>query len=134
MQLASVLFLITSVVCLSAAQQEPKQPVFRSSTRLIQVSVVVHDDRKTPVEGLRAEDFQVFEQGKEQPVVFFSVRGKVPIDAVTAAKGVFTNQVQSPGGGVVAIVYDRLNTANLDQQRVRQAVVKYLAQVNPDDR
>lgn len=112
----------------------PQQPVFRTATRLIQVSVVVHDGRKQPVPGLRAEDFQVFEEGKEQPVAFFTAHTK-STPAMAAEQGVFTNRVQGPsGGGVVAIVYDQLNTAQLDQQRVREHLVKFLAKVNPDDR
>ena len=127
--------LFASLLVTPAAQQPQAQPVFRASTRLIQVSVVVQDDRKKPVEGLRAEDFQILEEGKEQPVAFFAVQGKSSSGTESAAaNGVFTNRVQSPGGGVVAIVYDRLNTAQLDQERVRTAVIKYLAQVNPDDR
>ena len=115
----------------------PQQPVFRTATRLIQVSVVVHDGRKRPVTGLKAEDFQVFEDGQERPVSFFSVVGEVTPAAVLPATAttVFTNRVRGPsGGGVVAIIYDRLNTAQLDQERVRQHIVKYLSQVNPDDR
>lgn len=127
--------LVVALAAAPAAQDSSqKAPVFRASTRLIQVSVVVQDGRKKPVEGLTAEDFQVFEDGKAVPVAFFSALGKAPTDVASAAKGVFTNRVQSPGGGVVAIVYDRLNTAVFDQQRVRDAVVKYLSQVNPDDR
>jgi VWFA-related protein len=115
----------------------PQQPVFRAATRLIQVSVVVHDGRKRPVPGLKAEDFQVFEDGKERPVSFFSVLGDAPAAAAAAAASntVFTNRVQSPsGGGVVAIIYDRLNTAQLEQERVREHIIKYLSQVKPDDR
>ena len=125
---------VLSLLAFPAAQSPAPAQTFRATTRLVQVSVVVHDGRKRPVDGLRAEDFQLFEDGKEQPVAFFSAQEKAPPEAAAAAKGVFTNRVQSPGGGVVAIVYDRLNTATLDQQRVREAIVKYLAQVNPDDR
>jgi hypothetical protein len=38
----------------AAQQAAAPQPVFRASTRLIQVSVVVHDGRKRPVPGLKA--------------------------------------------------------------------------------
>ena len=118
------------------AQQPPAaQPVFRTSTRLIQVSVVVHDGRHRAVPGLEAEDFQVFEDGKERPVSFFSVLGHTPANASAAASTVFTNRVQSPSnGGVVAIVYDVLNTPQLEQNRVREHIVKFLSTVNPDDR
>ena len=135
--LSAALLVAGSVVAQQSQSTPASQPVFRTSTRLVQVSVVVHDGRNQPVRGLRAEDFQVLEDGKEQPVTFFSVHGieSVVSSTATAAAKTFTNRIQSPsGGGVVAIVYDRLNTAHLDRTRVREHIVKYLAQVNPDDR
>ena len=127
--------LLSIALALPSAQDAKSQPVFRASTRLIQVSVVVHDGRHRPVPGLEVEDFQVFEDGKERPVSFFSVLGTTPANALAAASNVFTNRVQSPSnGGVVAIVYDRLNTPQLEQNRVREHIVKFLSTVNPDDR
>jgi VWFA-related protein len=108
---------------------------FRAATRLIQVSVVVHDGRNRPVAGLTANDFQLFEDGQELPAAFFTVRAAAERESTTAAAGTFSNRIESPSnGGVVAIVYDRLNTAQLDQHRVREHIVTYLGQVNPDDR
>ena len=60
-----------------AGQSNSQVQTFRTSTRLVQVSVVVHDGRDRPVEGLRAEDFQVLEDGKELPVAFFSPRARI---------------------------------------------------------
>ena len=110
-------------------------PTFKSSTRLVQVSVVVQDGRRRPVTDLKPEDFEIFEDGKPQPVSVFSVRGQAPSDAVAEGTGVFTNRLQSPtGGGVVAIVFDRLNTSFTEQTQAREHIVKYLGQVRPEDR
>ena len=110
-------------------------PTFKSSTRLIQVSVVVQDGRRRPVTDLKPEDFEIFEDGKPQPVSVFSLRGQAPSDAVAEGTGVFTNRLQSPtGGGVVAIVFDRLNTSFTEQTQAREHIVKYLGQVRPEDR
>jgi VWFA-related protein len=121
-----------------SAGQQPQsaaQPVFRSGTRLIQVSVIVDDGRSRPVVGLRAEDFQIFEDGKERPVAFFTSRSETIVSSAAEANEIVTNRIASvSNGGVVAIVYDRLNTARIDQSRVRESIVKYLAEVNPDDR
>jgi VWFA-related protein len=134
--LIAVAMLAAAAGSVTAQQPSAAQPVFRTSTRLIQVSVVVHDGRHRPVPGLTAEDFQVFEDGKERPVSFFSVLGDAPASLSAAAPtNVFTNRVQSPSnGGVVAIVYDVLNTPQLEQNRVREHIVKFLSTVNPDDR
>lgn len=110
-------------------------PTFKSSTRLIQVSVVVQDGRRRPVTDLKPEDFEIFEDGKPQPVSVFSLRGQAPSDAAAESTGVFTNRLQSPtGGGVVAIVFDRLNTSFTEQTQAREHIVKYLGQVRPEDR
>lgn len=143
MRTAAALVVATSIA-LSAAPtgdaQGQQPPVFRSSTRLVQVSVVVQDGRNRPVDGLKAEDFQVLENGKEVPVSFFSVRagsaGSTTADvAALAARGRFTNRIQSPsGGGVIAIVFDQLNTAAMDQAYARQHLLDYLRSIRPADR
>ncbi|MBA3639633.1 MAG: VWA domain-containing protein [Acidobacteria bacterium] len=115
--------------------QAPTGPTFKSTTRLIQVSVVVHDGRRRPIADLKAEDFEITEDGRPQPVSVFAVRGQGPSDAAAEASGVFTNRLQSPsGGGVVAIVFDRLNTSFGQQHQARAHIVKYLGQVRPEDR
>ena len=117
------------------AKPNPSGPTFKSSTRLIQVSVVVQDGRRRPVADLKAEDFEITEDGKSQPVSVFSVRGHSPSEAATESSGVFTNRLQSPtGGGAVAIVFDRLNTDFTEQTQARAHIIKYLGQVRPDDR
>ena len=46
-------------------------PTFRSTTRLVQVDVVVTDKAGNPVTGLKQEDFTVFQDGKPQAVRAF---------------------------------------------------------------
>jgi VWFA-related protein len=119
-------------------QSQP--PTFRSATRLVPVSVVVHDGRNRPVDGLKADDFRILEDGREVPIAFFSVRAETQGATSSsllemAAQGRFTNRVQSPtGGGVVAIVFDQLNTSDMDQAYGRQRLIGYLRTIRPDDR
>ena len=141
MRSIATLFAVVAAVGISTihAQEAPKPgssgQTFKSSTRLIQVSVVVHDGRRRPVLDLKAEDFEILEDGKPQPVSVFSVSGQAPSDAASAASGVFTNRLQSPtAGGVVAIVFDRLNTSFAEQNQARAHIIKYLGQVRPEDR
>ena len=129
---------ILGSMAVSAAQTPPQVQTFRTSTRLVQVSVVVQDDRNRPIEGLRAEDFQVFEDGKELPVAFFAPRAQDPARAIPVAPdaaGTFTNRIPSPAnGGVVAVVFDQLNTLPADQSHARENMLQYLASIRPDDR
>ena len=52
------------VPVLLAAQGTP-EPVFRTSTRLVQVDVVVKA-KNVPAKGLTKDDFQVYDNGKLQ--------------------------------------------------------------------
>ena len=138
--IASLLALVAAVGLTALHAQDVQKPeastqTFKASTRLIQVSVVVHDRNRRPVTGLRAEDFEILEDGKPQPVSLFAVSASAPTDTASAAAGVFTNRLQSPGsGGVVAIVFDRLNTSFSEQMQARAHIIKYLGEIRPGDR
>ena len=105
-----------------------------SGIRLVQVSVVVHDGRHQPVEGLTARDFQLLEDGTEVPVSLVDLHAEAG-DTVGDTNGIFTNHVRRPArGGVVALVFDRLNTTLDYQSLARDEIVKRLALLDPDDR
>ena len=54
---------------------------------------------------------------------------------VTSDPRTFTNRIPSPAnGGVVAVVFDQLNTLPMDQAHARENLLKYLASIRPDDR
>jgi hypothetical protein len=61
------------------ADAEPKTEVsvqdtgntFKLRVNLVQVHVTVRGDAGKPVEGLRKEDFQLFDNGKLQPITTF---------------------------------------------------------------
>jgi VWFA-related protein len=116
------------------AQQD--RPSFRSSTRLVEVSVVVTDRQKNPVAGLTADDFQIFDEGKAQKVAFFSMEGGhagAPAAAPARRPGEFTNKVANTGG-VTLILFDQLNTPADVRMRARDHVIRFLEQIQPTDR
>jgi VWFA-related protein len=55
-----------------AQQQPPPTPVFRASTQLVTVDVVVRDSNGAVVRGLTANDFTVLEDGKPQSIGTFT--------------------------------------------------------------
>ncbi|HYT73723.1 MAG TPA: VWA domain-containing protein, partial [Vicinamibacterales bacterium] len=114
-------------------------PVFRAATRLIQVNVVVHDNHGQPVTDLKKEDFAVSERGKPQQISFFSMESAstpaAPLPALPPH--IFTNVIAQRGGvptSVTVILLDLLNTSWGDQHYAREALVKFLAQIQPQDR
>jgi VWFA-related protein len=113
------------------------RPSFRSSTRLVELSVVVTDRDRNPVPGLTAADFQIFDDGKPQKGELFSVEGS---SSATPARPApprqareFSNKVPDIGS-VTIILYDQLNTSDVVRMNVREHVARFLEQIRPDDR
>jgi VWFA-related protein len=55
----------------STPPQQPQQPVFRESVDVVQMDVIVRDDKNRFVPGLTAADFAVFEDGVRQSISVF---------------------------------------------------------------
>ncbi len=122
-----------------AAAPPLEQPAttIRTTTRLVQVSVVVTDKKGAPITGLKSEDFTVFDQSIPQDIAFFS--GASPAPAAPAQplpKNVFTNRFDLKGqepGAVTIVLFDSLNTTFADQAYVREQVIKFLKSLKAQD-
>jgi Ca-activated chloride channel family protein len=58
--------------------QEPRDAI-SIDVELVNVTVTAIDESGISVQGLTAEDFQVFEDGRQQKISFFSHDGRVPV-------------------------------------------------------
>src|SRR5215471_468940 len=130
----------------------PQPPVFRSATHLVQVNVVVHDKRGKPVADLEKEEFTILERGKPQEISFFSVDTAGPAARTNAQRAdappadtpqtplpshEFTNIASAHENvptSVTVILLDVVNSPPGDQMRARDGVIKFLKQVQPQDR
>jgi VWFA-related protein len=115
------------------------QPL-RATTRLVQVSVVVHDKHGDPITGLTKDDFVILDDKKPQAIQVFSMRtNDVPVTPPPALPpNTYTNRIQQRAGvptSVTVILFDGLNTQFSDQAYAKQQVVKFLrTQIQPQDR
>jgi VWFA-related protein len=114
-------------------------PVFSVSTRLVEVSVVVHDSHGEPVSDLKKEDFTITERGKPQAISFFSMASADRADApsVPLPPHIFSNVFAEHTGvptSVTVVLLDLLNTSWTDQIYARKALMKFLGQIQPQDR
>jgi VWFA-related protein len=142
------MILLVALTCAAEQTQAPEvtssqTPVFRSSSNLVQVPVVVHDGTGRAVGTLGAEDFQLLDNGKPQTISRFSVE---KFDATetrqTQAKNQQTNnQELRPGasaetvpGRFVALLVDDVNLNPLDFIRGRNAALHFLDTLRPDQR
>ena len=72
-QMTGALALAASVSIVLAAQQPPaaQGPTFRTGTQIVSLFVTVADASRRLVPGLTQEEFEVFDNDKPQPIVFF---------------------------------------------------------------
>jgi len=159
----SAIFLLCSAVflCEPAGSQQPsdKPPVanqsfspLRSTSNVVVVRVVVRDAQGKPVEGLKREDFRLFDQGKEQAITAFDSEAG---NANSAAPPVAASPTTSPGNSVsvsmtgqagsrlaaalpgkfLALYFDDLDTSEADMTCARHAGEQYVAaHLQPEDR
>lgn len=137
------------VLCLAAAgatQQTtpPKSPAqeapsVRVTTRLVQVSVVVQDSRNQPITGLTRDDFTLLDAGQPQPISVFSVESSAQLTTPAAPlpPNTFTNRSEQRSGtptSVTIILLDQINTRFGDNVYARDQVIRFLGQIQPNDR
>ena len=122
-------------------QRTPPPPVFRSSTRLIVQAVSVTDKQGNPVEGLRAEDFQVTEDGRPQDIAFVEFQRinnetLPPLDVASlpppqapanTARPFIQQQIAAPPTGKVAYQDKRLLILYFDSIRIEDQARAYQA-------
>jgi len=119
------------------AKQEPA--VLRVTTRLVQVNVIVQDKKGKPVTGLTKEDFALLDLGQPQQISSFSVEaiGALPAPAQPLPANFYSNRLERKGGtptAVTVILLDGLNTKFEDMAYARQQIIKFLSQLQPQDR
>ncbi|MCX6621854.1 MAG: VWA domain-containing protein, partial [Acidobacteria bacterium] len=131
--------LLVAVLILNLASPAPAQePVIRVTTRLVQVSAVVHDRRGKPVRDLKLGDFEVTDNGRKQTLGLFRLEQASGGETETELPpGEVSNRVAvndgSPGSYSV-VLFDSLNTGLADQAYARGEVLRFLGSVEPRDR
>jgi VWFA-related protein len=125
------------------------EPTFKLQTErnLVLVRVVVRDAKGAAVDSLRQEDFQLFDHGKLQTILHFSMekpalKGTQPLAQKPAAKASAEPEAEdettlptSAARRFVALYFDDVNTPWENLARARDAADRFLAgSVQPGDR
>src|SRR6266702_1302023 len=119
----------------TSAPSAPQQaPAIRGNTRLVIVDVVATDKSGKVVPGLKATDFKILDNGREQKVRFFeehtSQRAPLNREIPKLPPHQFTNFPFDPPKDTVNIVlFDLLNVASADQQYARKEMLKALTRL-----
>jgi VWFA-related protein len=119
--------------------QNQSAPTLQSTTRLVQVTVLVQDKHGNPVSGLTKEDFNVLDEKQPQSIQLFSVEtNAVPEhEPAPLPPDVYTNRLAERSAvpkSVTVVLLDALNTEISDQAYSRRQVIKFLSQLQPQDR
>lgn len=85
----------------SAAPQQ--RPMFRSNENLILVDVSVRDKKGQPIDGLKASDFEVLENGKTQEVVTFAYEKVAPSKNVILTAATLSKAGEGKGAVPVTV-------------------------------
>ncbi len=78
--MAAGLVLLLAVMLLSSTStaQDDQMPLIRTTTRLVQLNVLVVDSHNQPVRGLTQRDFRVYDNGVEQKIAHFTANTGAP--------------------------------------------------------
>jgi VWFA-related protein len=120
-----------------SGEDAQNNPVFRATTRLVQVDVVVTDKQGRPIPGLKAEDFTVLQDAKPQKLRVFEPHtpvgaGQNGADVNAAAPKLppdtYSNQPNAPTAEAWTIIlFDILNTPTSDQEYARKQLMQMLS-------
>ena len=98
LNIVEILSLLLALRAVPLRAQNRDVPVIRTTTRLVQLNVVVLDNHRRPVSDLSRDDFEVFDNGREQKLSHFSVASAPAAGARSAAPSlVLTNRPGQPG-------------------------------------
>lgn len=112
---------------------QTQQPVFRSGVELVTIDVVATTGDGQPVQNLKAEDFELFEDDVPQEIRtfrFLNFSSLPPAPMLPA--GVVSNHVEP--GGIFAVVLDEIGYQVDDIQAVRRTAARFFSEtLQPND-
>jgi len=142
-------------ITMSAADGVPDEPAnapqpqeggvtFKLTSRLVDVGIVAYDKKGHPVKDLKAEDFEVYDNGRKQEVRFFSQFATDALSiqpAAAAPDRAFSNHAESAASastasdaGATILLIDESHIAWADMSHARQEILKFLGNVVPGER
>jgi VWFA-related protein len=114
----------------SRTEEPPQRPLFRGGARFVRVDVYPTDRDGRPIEGLKQEDFEIYEDGKPQQVDTFEFVHIVPeledarVDPNTQREG--EEQAKDPRARVFVVVLDTWHVEVLGGAQIRTPLITML--------
>jgi len=125
--------------------------VLKLTTRLVDVGIVAVDKKGHPVNDLKREDFEIYDNGRKQEVRFFSqfsadapAAPPAPVAGSAAPIMSYSNRAADPAGlaspapvadtNTTILLIDESHIAWNDMNNARQQVLKFLGKMQPGER
>lgn len=136
-RLAAVVVFVAGAT--AAQTPDPQAATFKAGTRLVEVEVVVRNN-KGPVTGLTKGDFTILDEGRPQRIdVFRAGQTNGAAAAIPQPPGFVSNRGASGGEGAAgaaaytAVLYDQLNTRIDLKDYERKALIKFVRGMRPGE-
>lgn len=101
--------------------------------RLVRLNVVVLDQDNHSVRDLTADDFRVFDRGKQQRIAVFRRNERKPEDAAPPAPNTFSNRSASAPPHAVVVLFDLLNDHIASRGYAQHEIVKAIERLPSGD-
>jgi VWFA-related protein len=139
-------FLAASILAVPAADKDAP-PKFTTSSRSVRVPVSVLDSRGEPVLDLRGEDFEISEDGRRQPITFFSgerrpVRIALALDTSLSMTNKMSQveealrhfiELLEPADEILVITFSSSVVINDDFTSDREQLERVFSRLNPGE-
>ena len=119
------------------SQTPDHTPLLRTTTRLVQISVLVHDSEGNPVSGLTKDNFELRVDKRPQQIGVFSAETNLPPaePSEPLPPNTYSNRrpQHSSRTNLTIILLDELNTDFADKTFARKKVSEFLSEMQPQD-
>ena len=109
LSIVGILSLLLALLAVPLPAQNRDVPVIRTTSRLVQLNVVVLDNHRRPVNDLSRDDFEVFDNGREQKLSHFSVASARAAAARSAAPSLVRTNRPAQNGDAPSTVFVSTN-------------------------
>ena len=121
-----------------SAAQEPGSPTLHATSRLVQLNVLVHDSKGSPVRDLTKDDFVVLDEGRERRLAIFRMEEQRAAPAAGAAAHPLAvnnrGAAQTERTPATVILVDSLNMRTTDDLLyVKRELPKFLKNLHAGD-
>ena len=132
---AAISLLFDGHILRAGLQSHEQTAVFRAATDLVVIDTHVVDRRGSPIEGLKAEQFEVFIDGRRRPVVAvdYVVRAVGTHAAVPAAGAGPTATTAAGSGRIIVIGIDQASFPVSARASAREAALRVVNTAAPED-